>query len=277
MRAPMTRWQWPMPPWPRRWRPVVVQRVGPGVAANDNPVWGRRWLLGGVAAAVALVAGPMALRTRPDIRIEQTAPGEVRTIALNDGTRVEMAGGTRLRFDRRDTRMAMLETGQALFHVRHDPSAPFELRSGDVTIRDMGTVFDVRRSPARLDVAVAEGAVSLSPPGQTLALRAGQGVSLDEARHIARRIQVDPAQVGGWRGGMLDFDRETVSAIAGRLQSAYGVRIAVEGPLGERSVTGLIRMTGDAGQDVPRLAKLIGAEWRQSGGEWILRASKGDR
>ncbi|WP_343527167.1 FecR domain-containing protein [Sphingomonas sp.] len=256
---------------------VATEPADRAVAANDNAGWGRWWLVGGVAAAVALVAGPMALHSRPDIRIEQTAPGEVRTIALNDGTRVEMAGGTRLRFDRHDTRVATLEAGQALFHVRHDPSAPFELRSGDVTIRDMGTVFDVRRSPGRLDVAVAEGAVALSPPGRTLALTAGQGASLDEARHIARRTTIDPTQVGGWRDGMLDFDRETVAAIAGRLQSAYGVRIAVEGPLGERSVTGLIRMSGDAGQDVPRLAKLIGAEWRQSGGEWTLRASKGDR
>lgn len=253
-------------------QPVMTETP---VAANDNRGWGRWWLMGGVAAAVALIAGPVLMQTRPDIRVEQTRPGETRVIALNDGTQVEMAGGSRLRLDRNDTRVATLESGQALFRVRHDASAPFELRSGDVAIRDVGTVFDVRREGARLDVTVAEGAVALAPRGQAVQLTAGQGARLDEAQGSLRRVQVDPAMVGGWRRGLLDLDGETVDAIAARLQSAYGMRIAVEGPLAKRSVTGLVRVTGDASRDVPRLAKLIGAEWRQSGGDWILRASDG--
>ena len=252
--------------------PVIVETP---VAANDNRGWGRWWLMGGVAAAVALIAGPVLMQARPDIRVEQTRPGETRAIALNDGTQVELAGGSRLRFDRNDTRVATLESGQALFRVRHDASAPFELRSGDVAIRDVGTVFNVRREGARLDVTVAEGAVALAPRGQTMQLAAGQGARLDEARGSLRRVQVDPAMVGGWRRGLLDLDGDTVDTIAARLQSAYGMRIAVEGPLAKRSVTGLVRVTGDASRDVPRLAKLIGAEWRQSGGDWILRASDG--
>lgn len=247
------------------------------VAANDNAGWGRWWLMGGVAAAVALVAGPVALRSRPDIRIEQTRPGETRQIALNDGTRIELSGGSRLRYDSHDTRSATLEQGQALFRVRHDPSAPFELHAGDVAIRDMGTVFDVRRQGGRLDVSVAEGAVSLAPLGERIALTAGQGIRLDEGGHRLNRVTVDPAMVGGWREGLLDLDGETVGTIAARLQSAYGMRIAVEGPLVDRPVTGVVRMTGDADKDVPRLAKLIGAGWRQSGGDWILRASNEDR
>lgn len=253
-------------------QPVIVETPG---AANDNRGWGRWWLMGGVAAAVALIAGPVLMHSRPDIRVEQTRPGETRAIALNDGTQVELAGGSRLRLDRNDTRVATLESGQALFRVRHDASAPFELRSGDVSIRDMGTVFNVRREGARLDVTVAEGAVALAPQGQAIQLTAGQGARLDEARGSLRRVQVDPAMVGGWRRGLLDLDGDTVDAIAARLQSAYGMRIAVEGPLAKRSVTGLVRVTGDASRDVPRLAKLIGAEWRQSGGDWILRASDG--
>ncbi|MFC6627522.1 FecR family protein [Sphingomonas yabuuchiae] len=122
--------------------PVIVETP---VAANDNRGWGRWWLMGGVAAAVALIAGPVLMQARPDIRVEQTRPGETRAIALNDGTQVELAGGSRLRLDRNDTRVATLESGQALFRVRHDASAPFELRSGDVAIRDVGTVFNVRR------------------------------------------------------------------------------------------------------------------------------------
>lgn len=253
-------------------QPVMTETP---VAANDNRGWGRWWLMGGVAAAVALIAGPVLMQTRPDVRVEQTRPGETRVIALNDGTQVELAGGSRLRLDRNDTRVATLESGQALFRVRHDASAPFELRSGDVAIRDVGTVFDVRREGARLDVTVAEGAVALAPRGQAVQLTAGQGARLDEAQGSLRRVQVDPAMVGGWRRGLLDLDGETVDAIAARLQSAYGMRIAVEGPLAKRSVTGLVRVTGDASRDVPRLAKLIGAEWRQSGGDWILRASDG--
>ena len=66
-------------------------------------------------------------------------------------------------FDRRDTRFAQLDAGEALFAVHHNAATPFELVAGAHRIRDVGTVFDVVSAPAMLRVAVAEGAVLVDP------------------------------------------------------------------------------------------------------------------
>ncbi len=52
---------------------------------------------------------------------------------------------------------------EAYFEVRHDEKKPFEVKAGDVVVRDVGTQFSVRTfDDGRLEVIVSEGAVEMS-------------------------------------------------------------------------------------------------------------------
>lgn len=243
------------------------------LAQNDNlpPPRRWRWWAGGAvaAAAVALAVLPSALPHAQPYQVA-TRDGERQTIALGDGTKIELSGGTRLTLDRANPRVATLEQGEALFHVRHDAGAPFTLHAGDVAVQDLGTVFDVAHVGDRLHVAVSEGAVAFQPGGGSVTLRAGDALSATTDGAEIVRTRVAPALVGGWRSGRLSFLGQPLGEVAGTLKRLYGTDIALRGTLSERPFTGVVHFTGVADRDVPRLAELIGATLRRDGGQWIL-------
>lgn len=261
----------------------MVRAIVPRAIRPTHRRWG--WLAGAgaIAATLAVVVGPLTTRGARPYAVE-TRPGEHRTLALADGTQVAMDGGTRLRLDRADPRVAGLERGQALFRVTHDGAHPFVLRSGAVTIRDLGTVFDVTRSGTRLDVAVAEGSVLFRPDGVASAsaavtLTAGRKLSLDEAQARVLLGSVTPADVGGWRQDRLSFEGEPLAGVVAAIERRYGTRISLSAGLPDRPFTGMIALSGSAERDIPHLAALIGADWRHERGQWTFasRDAEADR
>lgn len=256
--------------------PEPANDVAPATAPG-RPLRRWAWGVGGLAVAAALAVLAMPFTHAPGSQPYwlQTQPGEHREVALGDGTRVEMNGATRLGLDRADPRVATLERGEAVFHVAHDAGRPFAVRSGALTVQDVGTVFDVTRSGARLDVAVAEGSVLFQPAGDRVALTAGQALSAREDTHQLVRSTVAPDLVGGWRGGRLSFTDERLPVVVDAVRRRYGTDIALDSGLSDRRFTGMVTMSGSADRDIPHLAALIGAKWRRKGDRWILAPESG--
>lgn len=253
----------------------------PAVSAdNDNAPGprGMRWWVGGgavaAAAAIALAVLPSIMPRSQPYQVA-TRDGERRTIALGDGTQIELSGGSQLTLDRANPRVAALDRGEALFHVRHDQAAAFTLRVGEVAVRDLGTVFNVARASGRVRVAVSEGAVAFEPKGTALTLRPGDAVSASDDGSGVSRSRITPELVGGWRAGRLSFAGQPLGEVAGELKRLYGTHIALQGSLSERPFTGVVHFSGVADRDVPRLAELIGATWRRESGQWILAEQGG--
>jgi len=260
----------------------VVAKKGPLVAANDifeTPVPHRwMWAVGGTAVAAGLVAllMPIALAPASDPYWLDTKPGQRQDVVLADGTRIEVSGGTRLQLDHRNPRLARLEAGEATFHVRHDERDPFTLRSGDLAMRDLGTVFNVARKGRRLDVQVAEGAVLFQPDREAVKLTPGLALSAREDLGRVTLAHVAVEAVGGWRSGRLAFAGEPLAHVADTIRRLYGTNLVLDPGLSVRPFTGMVRLTGVAERDVPHLAALVGAGWRRDGERWTLSPTKGD-
>lgn len=246
------------------------------IAANDNARKRWAWLAGGTAAAVAAaLLGPSIIAPPSSSYQVMTRAGERRTVALADGTSIEMSGGTALTLDRADARVASLDRGEAVFHVRHDGKQPFVMTAGSVTVRDLGTVFNVARDGQQLSVAVSEGSVLFQPTRDALTLKAGDAVLARSDGSNVVRSKIDPASVGGWRVGMLGFEGQRLGDVVAKVERLYGVHIALDGNLPDRPFTGMIRFTGAADRDVPHLAELIGVTWRRDGERWIFSGGDG--
>lgn len=260
----------------------AVARIAPPAAANDvfEAPARRRWMwtVGGTAVAAGLVAllMPIALTPASDPYWLNTKPGQRQDVVLADGTRIEVSGGSRLQLDRRNPRLANLEAGEATFHVRHDERDPFTLHSGDLTVRDMGTVFNVARQDKRLDLQVAEGAVLFQPDREAVKLTPGLALSAREdlGRVTLAHVAVDT--IGGWRNGRLAFSGEPLAHVADTIRRLYGTNLVLDPGLSVRPFTGMVRLTGVAERDVPHLAALVGAGWRRDGERWTLSPQKGD-
>lgn len=100
--------------------------------------------------------------------IHTTAVGNRHQITLADGTTIDMNTDTVIRaalwgFSRKVT----LERGKASFKIGDESFRPFVVFSGNGTLRDIGTEFNVAKQADKTTVAVLEGAVEVTFDNQT--------------------------------------------------------------------------------------------------------------
>jgi transmembrane sensor len=107
------------------------------------------------------VLGSLALY-RSWVSTYTTGIGEQRTIALSDGSRIELNARSRIRvrFSKQERDIELL-AGQALFSVAKDSSRPFVVTSEEARVRAVGTQFDVYQRSSGTTVTVLEGRVAV--------------------------------------------------------------------------------------------------------------------
>ena len=261
-------------------RPPASVPPTPAWTAREAPAqrrWAsRRTFLGGaIAAALVGMIGYGALAPDGSAYAVETAPGERRTVALADGSRIDLNGATRLMLDRDRPRFARVDQGEALFTIVHDPARPFEVAAGDDLLRDVGTVFNVEREQGRLEVGVAEGAVLFNPDGEAVALDPGTALRHQPGRPL-ELIRREPDAVTGWREGRLSYASATVGEVAADLSRNLGVPVTAGGDVAQRSFTGVIVLDRNPEGAVGRAARVLGVGAQRTGDGWILKNGAGE-
>ncbi len=243
--------------------------------ANDvpdapRPRWNpRRWWPAAIAACVALVFGITLWGGGDASRVVETGAGETQMIALEDGSRIDLAGGSRIVLDRGNPRFAALERGQALFTIRHDEADPFILDAGKARLVDAGTVFDVRLNDGGMAVGVSEGAVIFNPDAQNVHLGPGDMLTstADAGSYEVSRVAL--AQVGEWREGRLSFRDAPLPEVAAELTRATGLHFLAAPGAGGRKLSGSI-LIAPVRDDPHSLGPLLGVSIRAEGGQWLI-------
>ena len=250
----------------------------PAMPVNDNVMapsptgrW-RRWGTGlglAVAASIAgLIALPSLLPGGGQPYAIGTAPGEQRTMALADGTQVALNGDSLIRLDKAKPRLAIVERGEAFFTVVHDAEHPFEVQAGGATFRDVGTAFDVIRTPDSTEMAVREGAVMVDPAGMALRLDGGQSVRIASGGAVVR--SADPQAIGSWRQGRLLYRDALLSDVAVDLARSIGQSVTVDGAIRQRRFSGVIMIDPDRPRMFHRLAAVMDVAILRDGSGWRM-------
>jgi transmembrane sensor len=252
--------------------PVVM----PPIAANDPGVPSRRplrWIGGGAVAAALVAAVSFGVANRSDIYSVTTRPGEIRVIALDDGTKVELNGGTTMRFDRKDARFAALDAGEAAFTVRHDAANPFRVTVGDAVFEDAGTVFNIVRTSAATRIGVSEGKVIYNPQAEAIALPAGRALA-DDAQGL-RVMDIAPAAVASWRQGQLVYSNAPVTQVAEDAARSLGLTVQFTPQVQAMRFTGTLRLDRDPARFFAQAAPLMGLSAVRQGDAWLLKEGNG--
>lgn len=218
----------------------------------------RRWLpLAAAASFAAMILGGTLyfawnqLAPGVSTQVYNSAIAQNRDITLSDGTQVALgAASTMTTQFSKGQRQIELKNGEAFFQVVHDTSRPFVVAAGDLSIRDIGTAFDVRRTGQRVTIAVTQGRVEIADvnqkPGETqrgiLQVSAGQMVSYDPATSAMTVGSMTPEQATAWRSDRLEFIDEPLSVVVANVNrySERPLHIA-DADLGKLSYTGSIR------------------------------------
>lgn len=145
-----------------------------------------------------------------------TAIGQQTTHTLLDGSVITLNTHTVVRTETRlrSQHIALIQ-GEASFQVAHS-WRPFMVYANHATIRDIGTVFNVRHIQEGVTVTVTEGAVEVSTPTARQILTQNQTVT-------TRHDSIEPVQsitattAAAWLQGKLIFDgtplREAIAEI----------------------------------------------------------------
>jgi transmembrane sensor len=237
-------WQWLAEPAADPGEQPQPSPAAPGARIRRSA--GARWLAGAAGAIAAgllfLYAPAMLTGLRADF---STATAELRRIALEDGTVVELAPQTML--DVRFTasrRSVILLAGEAYFDVAANADRPFHVQAGELAVVVTGTAFDVRMGDDSLAVSVERGSVETQSSflGSSSPVRLGRGDRLvvDRRSGAARRTTVPPEEVASWREHRMFVESATVAEVIDILRRYQpGWTVLADRDLGRQQVAGL--------------------------------------
>lgn len=254
-----------------------------------SPRWRVFAWVSAAAAATILLWVAAAPRTVPSGQLAPSrlstalaAPCEQRT--LEDGSLVQLNRGAQLSIDfTTSVRRVRLVRGEAHFAVAKNPERPFVVEAGGVTVRAVGTAFNVQITSAAVEVVVAEGRVAVgreaeahaNPMASVLDARQRVVVPLRETGLGPPAVTLSEAELTArlvWQPKMLDFTDVPLASVVGELNRRNPVQLIPESAvLRELRVNASIR--SDNVEGFVRLLESsfdLRAEWR-SETEIVLR------
>lgn len=231
------------------------------------------------AAAVLLVAG-LAWHLDPlshlDDQTFRSAQGQIRTIELADGSRLELdtASEARVHYSRHG-REIRLVGGRAVFTVAHGDTRPFDVFAGTIKVRDIGTQFDVHHRADGVAIAVLDGEVEVAgkPDDAPVALRRGQhiGYAPDGAAGPVQVVDID--SYSAWREGKLVFRARPLREVLEELGRYQPASLTVTAPgILETKVSGVFPI-GDLSQAMQTIAATLPVRVTRTGEQaWRIEA-----
>ncbi len=249
--------------------------------SNDNPHIERRRIgrfagwAAAAAATVAAVSYPL-LTTAPATYAVETGIGQRQTVSLDDGTRIELNGDTRITLRQGDNRYASLDRGEAAFTVVHDERNPFTVHVGDDQLQDVGTVFNVVRDGAMVETAVASGAVLYNPDGEAVRVDAGRVLRVAAGDGSVTLGQVAPIEVAAWRQNKLIYKNAKLGKVAADLSRNLGTHFRISPDIAARPFSGVIILGGDQATLFPRIAAMLDVTITHEADGWRLSSRTRD-
>lgn len=164
------------------------------------------WRVRALAASVALVAIiGLLIWTLQRPQVYETSVGEVRELALSDGSTLTLGGKTVVAIRMTEKRrFAELRSGELFLSVQPDKQRPFLVSAGETTLRVVGTQFDVRRGVAQVEIGVLEGTVEVFgelQPQVVKRVHGGQQIAATGGGALGDPQMAGPMQPGAWRNG----------------------------------------------------------------------------
>jgi transmembrane sensor len=220
--------------------------VVPWVAAEVvSGVLARRWLLGSLATAAALILVTAAVLwwTRDGERFGLaktyvTARGEQRERRLPDGSVLHLNTDSQVtvRYSRHE-RTVDLDRGEAFFQVAHDSKRGFRVAAGDAQVWDVATQFDVYRRPDRVSVTVLEGSVavykgplplSATRPPPPAAVRVDAGYRVDVTGRVGSPQPAESRASVAWLQRQIVFADHPLGEVVDEFNRYGHVTIEIE-------------------------------------------------
>lgn len=181
-----------------------------------------------------------------------TGTGEQRTVTLSDGSRMLLNTDTAVSVNYRPSlRQITLHHGQALFTVAEDSARPYQVDAGDLSVRALGTVFEVyRKASGDVDVVVEEHAVAVSlktngsrRPGLSASVEQGRQLRyVHGSGRLAEPESADNPHANVWTRNQVAVNDRPLAELIAEIARYRTGRVFLANDLKNLRVTGLFSM-----------------------------------
>jgi transmembrane sensor len=120
--------------------------------------------------------------------------------------------------------------GEAFFHVSPDKKKPFIIRVNDVTIRVVGTSFNVRSANGITEVIVETGVVQVTHHNKTVELRKDEKIKVQQKDSALVKDKVQDRLYNYFRSKQFVCDNTPLWKLVEILNEAYDSNIVIENP-----------------------------------------------
>jgi transmembrane sensor len=250
----------------------------------------RRWILAPAVLVLCALIGWGAWYAWADPTYT-TGVGEERVVRLDDGTRISLNSGTRVRIAYSDSqRRVELEHGEAYFEVASNPARPFIVAAGLREVIALGTVFVIRYDKTQTAVTLFEGKVAVLPvaaesssqdtpaavrsgePDRELILAPGERVTFnpsDSLKLDSPRMEA----IAAWRRGEVILDKTPLAEAIAELNRYDKVQLVIDDPgIAALPISGIYQ-AGDSKGFARAMAKLYDLELAEQSSQIHLRAA----
>lgn len=160
--------------------------------------------------------------------------GENRTITLPDGTVVNMNAQSSIRFPKTfdsEKREVYLE-GEAFFDVVHDEERPFTVQTSDISIKVLGTTFNVRSYPGdeRIETTLVTGKIELQHDEEESAstfLNPSEKAVFNKSDQKLVVDIVNSDDATAWKRGVLIFNQTPLKEVINEIERKYNVQFEI--------------------------------------------------
>jgi transmembrane sensor len=172
-----------------------------------------------------------------------TTDENAKTIALPDGTVVNLNASTSIKYSRRyfeqDRKLELLK-GEAFVKVIKHIGSQFHVVLGDVDARDIGTSFNLQKTDRNIKVIVEEGKVSMThvDSGEEIMLVSGKIGIYDLNTKVLHATDNPDTNYKAWLDKKFVFKNSPLPEVISQLERVYQTSISIDGSgLKERKLT----------------------------------------
>jgi len=238
--------------------------------------------IGFAAAAVLLCilipASYLIMKSKTETETVEmiTRQGEIKAVSLPDGTEVTLNVGSRIKYPTHfsDNERSVELYGEALFNVTGDPERPFIVKTGDMNIKVLGTVFNVKAYDNDLSssVSVASGKVEVGLNDVKVMLEPNQQVKTDKTTGKYEKLNIDAGKYISWTNGIFYFQRTPIHEVVNILNRHYP-QVEIELAKGEYNnilITGEYNDAFDPEKIIRRIITATDLKCKKTGNKYTL-------
>ena len=151
------------------------------------------------------------------------------SLTLSDGTRVWMNSDSKIKYpvDFNSQNRRVWISGEVYFEVAHNKDKPFFVNVGDVSIKVLGTKFNVEsyKNEDFIATTLVEGSVQLTKNNESVIIRPNERAitKINEKKFKIEKVRSRDYIL--WKDGIFYFDNKNLAEIMTKLERWYNVSV----------------------------------------------------